>query len=223
MEMTTKSLSQANLPKSPLSFTPSPILSSLHSKSPVFASNSVSFPSSSSKRILMHRQGVKIKSRKQKNLAVVHASESEIPPKDVAERWLLEPVGDGDTRHIGFKVEMPNAFEIVSDEVTVGRLPDKADMVIPVATVSARHARIRKKEGNLLVTDLDSTNGTFIDEKRLRPGVVSIASPGSSIAFGDIHLAMFRVSKLENVETSSNSPEGSERETSSPIEISETP
>lgn len=51
-------------------------------------------------------------------------------------------------------------------------------------TVSARHAQIRKKEGNLLVTDLNSTNGTFVDEKRLRPGVVSIASPGSFITFG---------------------------------------
>lgn len=39
---------------------------------------------------------------------------------------------------------------------------------------------------------------------------------------GDIHLAMFRVSKLENVETESN-PEGSESETGSSIEISETP
>lgn len=52
------------------------------------------------------------------------------------------------------------------------------------STVSARHARIKKKEDNLLVTDLDSTNGTFINEKRLRPGVVSTAPPGSLITFG---------------------------------------
>lgn len=51
-------------------------------------------------------------------------------------------------------------------------------------TVSGLHARIQKKQGNLLVTDLDSTNGTFIDEKRLRPGVVSTASTGSRIIFG---------------------------------------
>lgn len=91
--MTTKSLSHANLPKSPLSFTSSPVPPFLHSKGPVFASNSISFPSSSSKRILTHLHGLKIKARKQKNLGVVHASEAEIPPKDVAERWLLEPVG----------------------------------------------------------------------------------------------------------------------------------
>nr|DAD47058.1 TPA_asm: hypothetical protein HUJ06_016995 [Nelumbo nucifera] len=35
-----------------------------------------------------------------------------------------------------------------------------------------------------MVTDLESTNGTFIDDKRLRPGVVAILSPGSCITFG---------------------------------------
>ncbi|XP_014627730.1 FHA domain-containing protein isoform X1 [Glycine max] len=65
--------------------------------------------------------------------------------------------------------------------------------------VSGVHARIQKKQGNLLVTDLDSTNGTFINDKRLRPGVVATISPGSCITFGDTHLAMFRVSKVEDV------------------------
>lgn len=51
-------------------------------------------------------------------------------------------------------------------------------------TVSGLHARIKKKGGVLLVMDLDSTNGTFIDEKRLRPGVVATVSPGSCITFG---------------------------------------
>ncbi|XP_072071478.1 uncharacterized protein [Arachis hypogaea] len=122
-------------------------------------------------------------------LGPIHASAS-----DASQKWLLQPVGDGDTRHIGFKVEMPGAYEIASREVTVGRVPEKADLVIPVATV---HARIQKKQGNLLVTDLDSTNGTFVDDKRLRPGVVTTVSPGSNITF-DTHLAMFRVSKVED-------------------------
>ncbi|CAL1404577.1 unnamed protein product [Linum trigynum] len=123
----------------------------------------------------------------------------------VQERWILVPVGDGDTRHIGFEVKMPGAFEIASNEVTVGRVPEKANMVIPVATVSGVHARIQKKGGNLLVTDLDSTNGTFIGDKRLRPGVASTLVSGNVVIFGDIHLAMFRASKLENVEVAAAS------------------
>lgn len=50
--------------------------------------------------------------------------------------------------------------------------------------VSGLHARIQKKEGSLLVTDLDSTNGTFIDNRKLKPGVATAVSPGSCIIFG---------------------------------------
>ncbi|WOL15919.1 hypothetical protein Cni_G24700 [Canna indica] len=121
-----------------------------------------------------------------------------------SERWLLEPVGDGDSRHIGFKVPLPDAFVIASDSVTVGRVPDKADVVIPVATVSALHARLEKKGGDLFITDLDSTNGTYIDDKRLRPGAVTTVPPGCRVIFGDVNLAMFRVSKIVEEEVNAN-------------------
>ncbi|KAK6144131.1 hypothetical protein DH2020_020951 [Rehmannia glutinosa] len=125
--------------------------------------------------------------------------------------------GDGDTRHIGYKIAMPGAFEIASNVVTVGRVREKADIVISVPTVSGLHARIQKTEENLLITDLDSTNGTFIDEKRLQPGVVSAASPGNLITFGDTNLAIFRVYKLEKEEFTSE-PEESGNEASSKVE-----
>ncbi|KAL0733545.1 hypothetical protein Bca4012_009755 [Brassica carinata] len=114
------------------------------------------------------------------------------------ERWLLQPVGDGDTRHIGYKVEMPAPFEISSGQVTIGRLPEKADVVIPVATVSGVHATIDTQGDNLLVTDMNSTNGTFIEDKRLIPGVAAPAFPGTRITFGDTNLAIFRVFKLQD-------------------------
>ncbi|KAJ1264611.1 hypothetical protein BS78_08G012700 [Paspalum vaginatum] len=112
-----------------------------------------------------------------------------------SERWILDPAGDGDWRHIGYKVARAGAIEIVSDAVTVGRVADQADVVIPVATVSGTHARLEKKDGRLLVTDLDSTNGTYINERRLNPGFPIPVEPGSFLIFGDIHLAMFRVRK----------------------------
>ncbi|CAL4995823.1 unnamed protein product [Urochloa decumbens] len=111
-------------------------------------------------------------------------------------KWILDPAGDGDWRHIGYKVARPGAVEIASDTVTVGRVADKADIVLPVATVSSTHARLEKKDGKLLVTDLDSTNGTYINERRLNPGFAIPIDPGSFLIFGDIHLAMFRVRKM---------------------------
>ncbi|CAL4989853.1 unnamed protein product [Urochloa decumbens] len=111
-------------------------------------------------------------------------------------KWILDPAGDGDWRHIGYKVARPGAIEIASDAVTVGRVADKADIVLPIATVSGTHARLEKKDGRLLVTDLDSTNGTYINERRLNPGFPVPIDPGSFLIFGDIHLAMFRVRKM---------------------------
>uniref|UniRef100_A0A0E0J668 FHA domain-containing protein n=1 Tax=Oryza nivara TaxID=4536 RepID=A0A0E0J668_ORYNI len=108
-----------------------------------------------------------------------------------SERWVLEPAGDGDWRHIGYRVARPGGFQIASEAaVTVGRVPEQADIVLSVATVSGTHARLEKKEGSLLVTDLESTNGTYINERRLTPGFPTPIDPG------DIHLAMFRVSKM---------------------------
>ncbi|TVU03746.1 hypothetical protein EJB05_50711 [Eragrostis curvula] len=124
-------------------------------------------------------------------------------------RWFLDPAGDGDWRHIGYKVPRPGAIEIASDSVTVGRVADKADIVLPVATVSGTHARL-EKDGSLLVTDLDSTNGTYINERRLVPGFPVPVDPGSLLIFGDIHLAMFRVSNMM-VEGPSDA-EGAEQE-----------
>ncbi|XP_031493704.1 zeaxanthin epoxidase, chloroplastic [Nymphaea colorata] len=147
------------------------------------------------------------KKRGRSSTPIIRFAVGDVPPSSVAagDRWLLEPVGDGDTRHLGYRVQLPSAFELASSVVTVGRLPDKADLVVPVATVSGLHARLEKKEGNLLVTDLDSTNGTYINDMRLKSGASAILTPGSCITFGDKHLAMFRASKIESVDAASES------------------
>lgn len=161
-------------------------------------------------------QCVRIKPCPQRSFAVVCASEGGNTPVDVAQGWLLEPVGDGDWKHIGFKVEKPGSYEIFSSEITVGRVPEKVDLVIPVATVSGVHARIDNKEGSLFITDLDSTNGTFINEKRVPPFATDRVPPGSLLTFGDTHLAIFRVSKLEKArETDSEAESESEKKAES--------
>ncbi|KAF8398074.1 hypothetical protein HHK36_017001 [Tetracentron sinense] len=219
MESTAQFLAYTNLPKPLCCSTQSPPF--FHSKTSVFASNS--FTSLCYKSSQKKLQLIQLKAARLRNLRPVNVSDSGSPLSDDPEKWLLQPVGDGDSRHIGFRVPMPNAFEIASSMVTVGRLPEKADMVIPVATVSGLHARIQKKEGRLLVTDLDSTNGTFIDDKRLRPGAAATVSPGSCITFGDIHLAVFRVSKLQNVDFPSEQEESQiKSETDTPTDNPET-
>lgn len=62
------------------------------------------------------------------------------------------------------------------------------DALLCCYVVSGTHARLQKKGGDLLVTDLGSTNGTFIDEKRLTPGVPSVIPSGRYVTFGPIFI-----------------------------------
>ena len=57
------------------------------------------------------------------------------------------------------------------------------DLAVSDPTVSRRHAEVEAFEGSILIRDLDSTNGTFVDGERVRE---ALAPPGSRIAFGKV-------------------------------------
>lgn len=69
---------------------------------------------------------------------------------------------------------------------TVGRDPGN-DLTLDHPQISRFHARLEAlPDGTLRVTDLNSTNGTFIDGQQLR-GSATIA-PGATLGFGTYHL-----------------------------------
>ena len=51
-------------------------------------------------------------------------------------------------------------------ELTVGRMPGN-DIVIAAGNISKRHARIVFRDGKAIVVDLKTTNGTFVNGKRV--------------------------------------------------------
>jgi len=53
-------------------------------------------------------------------------------------------------------------FRVRDGQNTVGSAPD-ADIVVRDETVSGKHASLRHKDSKFFVTDLDSTNGTFLN------------------------------------------------------------
>lgn len=71
--------------------------------------------------------------------------------------------------------------------VNVGRA-DYNDLVIPDESVSTSHAKLQRREEIWVLTDLGSTNGTFVDGERIS-GETAL-SPGASIRFGEVS-AMF--------------------------------
>lgn len=112
--------------------------------------------------------------------------------------WVLEPVGDGDSSHLEEEVEKPGVISLEGEAFVVGRMSERSDIVLPVPTVSGSHARLEKKGAELFVTDLNSTNGTFVNDQPLRPGTLTPLAEGSVVVFGDQHLAMFKVVQVQD-------------------------
>jgi hypothetical protein len=78
-------------------------------------------------------------------------------------------------------------YVVLKDEVSLGRGDDN-DIVIPHASVSRAHARLLKRNGAYELTDLNSTNGSFVDDRQVR-GSITVAN-GSQLRLGDIRFVL---------------------------------
>ena len=58
-------------------------------------------------------------------------------------------------------------FALDRPEVTLGRLPE-SEVVVPDSGASRQHARIRHADGEFVLTDLGSTNGTLVNDEAVR-------------------------------------------------------
>ena len=94
--------------------------------------------------------------------------------------WIVTASTDADT--LTFRL-LPGAVRIVGRD-------QGADLVVDVPLVSRVHCRLDVKSAEIEVTDLSSTNGTFVNDKRVTR---------ASLTAGD----RLRVGRLEfNVERS---------------------
>jgi hypothetical protein len=71
-----------------------------------------------------------------------------------------------------------------SAEITVGRLSSN-QLVVNDPKASSRHATISPAGQGYRITDLGSTNGTFVNEQRLSPNAPFTLNPGDRIRVGD--------------------------------------
>jgi pSer/pThr/pTyr-binding forkhead associated (FHA) protein len=72
--------------------------------------------------------------------------------------WILQSAG-ADTEPVTFRVA-PGTIK------TVGRAP-RADFIVDAALVSRVHCRLEVTDDRIDVIDLASTNGTFVNGKRV--------------------------------------------------------
>ena len=60
-----------------------------------------------------------------------------------------------------------NSVVLVNDSYLIGKLKSKVDIYIDDASVSRIHARIQKEETEYYLCDMNSTNGTYLNGRRL--------------------------------------------------------
>lgn len=90
--------------------------------------------------------------------------------------------------------EATRSPEFAKPEVTLGRRPSN-DVVLADASASGSHARVFVTGSALTIVDLDSTNGTFVNQRRLRgPHVLSA---DDLVEIGDTKLR-FRLTGVES-------------------------
>jgi len=90
------------------------------------------------------------------------------------------------TRHRSY--ELPLVFKPGGKRVNVGRVSDN-DLSLNDDSVSKIHATlVMSQEGTLLVADTGSTNGTYINGRRITYGEARHIEDGDVIGFGDVEV-----------------------------------
>jgi pSer/pThr/pTyr-binding forkhead associated (FHA) protein len=109
-------------------------------------------------------------------------------------------------------VPLPSANEAIrlretrlsqTQVMTVGRQTG-VYLLIDHGSISRRHAEISYANGQYLVRDLGSTNGTFVNDVRLQPGSVQALKPNDVVRFGTtvkFTFTMRMVSDEESIKT----------------------
>jgi hypothetical protein len=77
-------------------------------------------------------------------------------------------------------------FPLVKADTTLGR-HDTNDIALPEQTVTGKHAVIRMENGMVMITDLGSTNGTFVNGERIRTHEIK---PGDRFRLGNVELTL---------------------------------
>jgi predicted component of type VI protein secretion system len=88
---------------------------------------------------------------------------------------------------VKFKIESgvkkPRTFLLRSDEIIIGRLRS-CPLCIPSAEVSRRHCKLTAADGYLMVEDLGSSNGTWLNGNRLEQ--LTVVRPGDRLDVGPV-------------------------------------
>jgi len=81
------------------------------------------------------------------------------------------------------------SYELKVEKTTIGRVDDNA-FPIPDGSVSSHHCEILLRGTDVVVKDLNSTNGTFINNEQLEPMGEAVLKPGQILRLGFIDVRL---------------------------------
>jgi hypothetical protein len=97
-----------------------------------------------------------------------------------------EPRGSERARLVSIGASAPREYPLDGAEISIGSAPDN-ELVIAETSVSRHHARLYRRLGKFRITDLESTNGTFLNGRRVR--ATTPIRPGDEVRFGAVRFA----------------------------------
>ncbi len=99
----------------------------------------------------------------------------------------LSGAADGEKFEISVRLSQ---LRMKPEGLVIGRVAAQCDLAVPHASVSRRHALLAAVDGRLAISDLGSTNGTFVNGRpALREHPLDLAR-GASVRLGDVELVV---------------------------------
>ena len=89
-------------------------------------------------------------------------------------------------------------FDLRGGSIVIGRDPTN-DIVLDDIEVSRKHARLIAQSGGYVIEDMGSTNGTYVDEERIR--AMLPLRPGTRVRLGENITFMYEAEVVEEADT----------------------
>jgi len=83
--------------------------------------------------------------------------------------------------------EVPREVALTRDELLIGR-GEECDVIIPHASISREHARVKKLTAGYVLFDLKSKNGTYVNGRSI---VENLLKDGMAVRIGEVEFVYY--------------------------------
>ncbi|HWH13111.1 MAG TPA: FHA domain-containing protein [Miltoncostaeaceae bacterium] len=117
-----------------------------------------------------------------------HETTGPMPLPEIESRQWEGPHADGPTLAVLSGGPSGVLFPLPEGVVTIGRSP-ASDVFLDDVTVSRNHARIERDPGRIVLKDLGSLNGTYVNRRRIE--TEEVLENGDELQIGKFRLTYF--------------------------------